>query len=264
MSAQEVADTLRCSLTRYNRVETGKGRATLTAEEVKALCELYGVTDERHIQALLDMLKSSQEQGWWERYRSVLPPGLDTLVGLEVEASGERAWEGVLVHGLLQTADYAREVISAAPEIRAADVEALVELRMERQKVLTRSESPLDFWLILDEAVLRRPVGGPRVMEAQLRHLLAASEMPNVTVQVTPLHEGAHPGVGGPFSILDFGEDSLSPVVYVDSPAGNLYEEKPSTVRRFAGTYDLLRATALDPEESAALLHRAAKEMRDE
>ncbi|MEV6672883.1 DUF5753 domain-containing protein [Streptomyces sp. NPDC051162] len=126
------------------------------------------------------------------------------------------------------------------------------------QKLLTRDGQPLDLWAVLDEAVIRRPVGGAAVMRDQLHHLVRTADMSNVTIQVVPIRKGGHPGLGGAFSVLEFEEDD--PVVYVDSPAGNLYLEKRTDVRRFTGTFDLLRATALAPDESLALISRAAEE----
>ncbi|MFP8906161.1 helix-turn-helix domain-containing protein [Streptomyces atacamensis] len=260
LGIEQVAHELSCSQTRVSRIETGKGRYVAKPDEVETLCRLYGVTDDRQVQMLLDMLTNSQKRGWWESYEDVLPSGLEVYVGLETTARSERGWEPLLVHGLLQTPEYARAVLQATPSNRLHDVEALVALRLERQKLLTRPGEPLEFWAILDEAAVRRPVGGPEVMRAQLNHLVETAALPNVTVQVVPTDKGAHPGLGGAFSLLEFLEDD--PVVYVDSPAGNLYLEKKHDVRRFAATFDLLRAFALAPDESTALVRRVAEEIQ--
>jgi hypothetical protein len=180
-------------------------------------------------------------------------------VGLESDARAERAWEPLLVHGLLQTADYARAVLHSGATHRMQDIDSLVQVRMERQKLLTRAESPLELWAIMDEAVIQRPLGGPDTMRSQLQHVVDASAMPNVVIQVVPNRKGGHPGLSGAFSMLEFEEDD--PVVYVDCPAGNLYLEKKADVRRFMSTFDLLRATALDPDESTALIQRTAQEL---
>jgi len=163
------------------------------------------------------------------------------------------------VHGLLQTADYARAVFQMGGRHSPIDIDDLVQIRMERQKLLTREGSPLEVWAIFDEAVLRRPLGGVSVMHDQLRHLIEVTEMPNVAIQVIPLSMGANPGLGGSFSILEFEDES--PVVYVDSRAGNLYLEKRADVRQHITTFDLLRSMALAPAESVSLLKRAAEEM---
>lgn len=260
LSLEDAAAALACSTTRVSRIETGKGPAVAKPKDVERLCELYKVSDERHVQMLLDMLSNSQKLGWWETYTDVLPSGLEVYVGLESDARSERAWEPLLVHGLLQTADYARAVFQAEPSNRPHDIDALVQVRSERQKLLTREESPLELWTIMDEAVIRRSLGGPEVMRAQLRYLAELSTMPNVTAQVIPFRKGGHPGLGGAFSLLEFEDDGDS-VVYCDSPAGNLYIEKRPEVRRFAAKFDLLRALALAPDESTALLESAAEEM---
>lgn len=258
---EEVAKALDCSHTRLSRIETGKGGAVAKPADVRTLCELYGVSDDRQVQMLLDMLSVvSQQRGWWEAFEGILPSGLEVYVGLESDARTERAWEPLLVHGLLQTPDYARALIQAARLHRPGDIDDLVQVRAERKKLLTRPQNALELWAVLDEAVLRRPVGGPEVMRDQITHLREMAEVPNVTIQVFPFGKGAHPGLAGAFALLEFETDPI--VVYVDSPAGNLYLEKPRDVRRFVQTFDLLRAAALDPDESTAHLESAAREMR--
>ena len=169
--------------------------------------------------------------------------------------------EPLLVHGLLQTPDYARAVLQAARLYAPADMDDLARLRPDRQeRILLRDESPLDLWVIMDEAAIRRPVGGPEVMRQQLAHLVEATALPNVTLQVFPMSKASHPGLGGAYALLDFEADPT--VIYVDSPAGNLYLEKEKDVRRFGANFDLLRASALDPDESSTLITRVAEEMQ--
>lgn len=260
LSVEDAARALGCSQPRVSRIETGKGGAVAKPADVRTLCELYKVTDERQVEMLLGMLSAvSQQRGWWEDFERVLPSGLEVYVGLESDARAERGWEPLLVHGLLQTKDYARAVFLMGGSNRPHDIDDLVHVRMERQKLLTREGQRLELWAILDEAVLRRPLGGVSVMRDQLHRLADVTEMPNVTIQVIPLSTGGNPGLAGPFSILEFEDDS--PVVYAESQVGNLYLEKKIDVRRYASTFDLLRAMALSPAESAALLSRAAQEM---
>ncbi|MBV9026456.1 MAG: transcriptional regulator [Streptomycetaceae bacterium] len=259
LTTEQVAAELKCSHTRVSRIETAKGRVAVKPADIRAMCKLYGVTDERQIDMLLDMLTNAQQRGWWESYERALPSGLDTLAALESDARAERTWEPLIPHGLLQTEDYARAVIQANPNNRYSDVDDMVAFRVERQKLLTRGNDPLEFWEILDEGVLHRPVGGTAVMRAQLQHLVTMAEAPNITIQVMPTSKGAHPGLDGAFSVLEFESDD--PVVYVESPAGNLYMQKKHDVRRFVSTFDLLRAMALAPDESTALLRRTAEEI---
>lgn len=257
--SEAVAKELGCSMARISRIETGKGGAVAKPDDVKRLCRMYGVTDEHQIGALLDMLEGSQAPGWWENYGDVLPSGLEIYVGLETDARVERAWEPLLVHGLLQTPDYARAVLHAWNTQRPGDIDALVELRLRRQECLARPQDPLELWVVLDEAVIRRPIGGTGVMRDQLRHLIKAAELPNITLQIVPFAKGGHPGLGGPFSLMEFDEDD--PVVYAEAQVGNLYVQKRADVRRFSRRVDLLRAIALAPDDTAGLLHRAIKEM---
>lgn len=258
---EDAAKALECSHTRISRIETGKGGAVAKPADVRKLCEIYGVGDDRQVQMLLDMLSVvSQQRGWWEAFEAVLPSGLEVYVGLESDARSERAWEPLVVHGLLQTPEYARALIQAARIHSPSDIDDLVQVRAERKKLLTRPRDPLELWAVLDEAVLRRPVGGADVMTDQLAHLRELAEFPNVTIQVLPFGKGAHPGLGGAFALLEFETDPS--VVYVDSPGGNLYLEKQRDVRRFVQAFDLLMATALDPDESTAQLESAAREMR--
>ncbi|HEY1920799.1 MAG TPA: helix-turn-helix transcriptional regulator [Streptosporangiaceae bacterium] len=260
LRVEDAAATLGCSPSRVSRIEIGHGKGVAKPADVRTLCELYKVTDERQVDMLLNMLSLvAQHRGWWEDFGSVLPSGLEVYVGLESDARAERCWEPLLVHGLLQTADYARAVFQMDGRRPLADVDDLVQIRTERQKLLHREGSPLEVWAIFDEAVLRRPIGGVNVMHDQLRHLVEVTQMPNVAIQIVPLSMGANPGLGGSFSILEFEEDS--PVVYVDSRAGNLYLEKRADVRQHSTTFDLLRSMALAPAESVSLLERAAEEM---
>jgi len=261
---EDAAKELGCSHTRLSRIETGKGGAVAKASDVRGLCAVYGVSDERQIEMLLGMLSAaSQQRGWWEAFEAVLPSGLETYVGLESDARTERAWEPLLVHGLLQTPDYARATIQAARLHRPGDIDDLVQLRTERKKLLSRRPDPLELWAVLDEAVLHRSVGSAEVMRAQILHLQEMVEIPTVTIQVLPFGKGAHAGLSGAFALLEFDADTdTKTVVYVDSPAGNLYMEKPRDIRRFVQAFDLLRAAALDPDESMARLDRAAKEMK--
>jgi transcriptional regulator with XRE-family HTH domain len=260
LNVEDAARALGCSQPRISRIETGKGGAVAKPADVRTLCDLYGVTDQRQVELLVGMLTVvNQQRGWWEDFESVLPSGLEVYVGLESDARAERGWEPLLVHGLLQTKEYARAVFLMGGSNRPHDIDDLVHVRTERQKLLTREETRLELWAILDEAVIRRPIGGTAVMRDQLRHLSDVTDLPNVTVQVIPLATGGNPGLSGPFSMLEFEDDS--PVVYVESQAGNLYLEKKHDVRRYASTFDLLRAMALSPADSAALLFRAAEEM---
>ncbi|MFE3125476.1 helix-turn-helix domain-containing protein [Streptomyces hydrogenans] len=255
LKTEQVAAHLGTSTTRISRMETGNGRVAVRPREVEALCDLYDVHDERQRAALLSMFVAAQQPGWWDRYRDVLPSGLEVLLELENGAERELAFELTLIHGLLQTPEYTRAILESSPSVRREDINDSVALRQRRQERVTRTQGPLTVWIILDESAVRRPVGGDDVNLRQRQHLADLAELPNVTLQVIEERKGAHPGMAGPFSVFEF--EAQSPVVYVDSPAGNLYLEKRADVRKFGATFDLLRASALDPADTIALLRRA-------
>ena len=255
----EVAGLLGVAPSTLSRIETGK--APTKSVYLSHLLEMYQVTDAAQRQVLVDMAREGHRKGWWAAYDDVLPSGLGVYVGLEAEASGLRSYEIGVVHGLLQTTDYARAVLRAsAPRHTADQIERLVALRMERQRRL-EDDPPLDLWVIHDEAVIRRAVGGAAVMRRQLAHLLAAAGLPGVTLQVLPFDSGAHAGHDGPFSIVEFRDRSDSEVVYVESAAGPLYLEKERDVRANAEVFDRLRAAALPPDPSLDLISTAAQEL---
>jgi transcriptional regulator with XRE-family HTH domain len=256
---EEVAGMLGVAPSTLSRIETGK--APTKSAYLSQLLELYRVTDAGQRQLLVDMAREGHRKGWWAAYDDVLPSGLGVYVGLEAEASGLRSYEIGVVHGLLQTTDYARAVLRAsAPRHTPDQIERLVDLRMERQRRLD-DDPPLDLWVIHDEAVIRRTVGGPVVMRHQLAHLLVAAGLPGVTLQVLPFDTGAHAGHDGPFSIVEFYDRSDSEVVYVESTAGPIYLEKDRDIRASAEVFDRLRAAALRPEASLDLISKAAREL---
>ena len=255
---EEVAGMLGVAPSTLSRIETGK--APTKSAYLSQLLELYQVTDAGQRQILVDMAREGHRKGWWAAYDDVLPSGLGVYVGLEAEASGLRSYEIGVVHGLLQTTDYARAILRASAPHTADQIERLVDLRMERQRRLD-DNPPLDLWVIHDEAVIRRTVGGPVVMRHQLAHLLVAAGLPGVTLQVLPFDTGAHAGHDGPFSIVEFHDRSDSEVVYVESTAGPIYLEKDREVRASAEVFDRLRAAALPPEASLDLISKAAREL---
>jgi transcriptional regulator with XRE-family HTH domain len=256
---EEVAEQLGLAASTLSRIETGKA-PTKTAY-LMALLEMYGVTDPGQRQILTDMAREGHRKGWWAVYDDVLPTGFGIYVGLEEEAAGLRIYETQVVNGLLQTAEYARAVLREVHKKDSPDqMRRLAEFRLKRQEALARVDPP-DLWLILDEAVIRRPIGGPDVMRAQLDHLVTASQIPNVTLQVLPFSSGAHPALMGAFSIIEFPERGDPDVVYVDSWGGPIYLEKDRDIRTCAEAFDRLRAAAMSPGDSSALVRRVAREL---
>jgi hypothetical protein len=226
---------------------------------LRTLLDLYGVEKEQQAE-LIGLLRDARERGWLHSYQSELPEQYTTYIGFEGEAESAWDYESLYIPGLLQTEDYARAVIRGGlPHASTDEVERRVEVRMERQEVL-RNDNPLNLWGIVDEAALRRQVGEPAVMRAQLRHLMDASELPHVTFQVIPFEAGAHPGMPGSFIVLQFAEAAIPDVIYVDSMAGELFLEEESDVRRYKLVFEHLRAVSASPDASRSRLAALAAE----
>jgi transcriptional regulator with XRE-family HTH domain len=253
---EEVAAELGVAPSTLSRIETGK--APTKSAYLNQMLEMYGVTDPSQRQVLIDMAREGHRKGWWSAYDDVLPSGFDIFVGLEAETTGIRSYENSVVYGLLQTEAYARAVLrELQPRLTAEQVERQVELRMSRQRRL-EEEPALDLWVIHDEAVIRRAVGGAKVMRGQFDRLLEAVSKPGITLQVLPFDSGAHAGLRGPFSILEFPDRSDSRVAHVESVGGFIYMEKDREVRACSDAFDRLRAAALAPGASVDLIRVVA------
>lgn len=255
LSREETARQLEWSTSTVFRIETGRSRPQ--PGNVRALLELYGVTGPER-DGLIQLSRDARQPGWWHSFRDVLPNPYEVYIGLEAGASSIRNFEPVVVPGLLQTEEYARETFRNGPlELDRDEVERLVEVRMARQKILSRNDRPR-LWAVIDEAVIRRVVGGPEVMRGQLSHLADCAEQGKTTVQVVPYRAGAHAGTTGPFVILEFLESTDPAVVYVETVAGDIYLEEPADASRYNLAFDRLLAAALHPDDSVQLIEQAA------
>jgi transcriptional regulator with XRE-family HTH domain len=233
------------------RIEHGRVRPQ--TRTLRTLLDLYGVEQEQQAE-LVALLRDARQRGWLHAYQSELPEHYTTYIGFEGEANSVWNYESLFVPGLLQTEDYARAVIRGGlPNASRDEVERRVEVRMERQALL-HSENPVNLWGIVDEAALRRQVGGQEVMQAQFQHLIEVSELPHVTFQVIPFDAGAHPGMPGSFILLQFGDAAIPDVIYVDTMAGELFLEEVADVRRYKLVFEHLRAVAASPEASLSLV----------
>ncbi|MEU0341897.1 helix-turn-helix transcriptional regulator [Streptomyces bobili] len=243
-----------------SRIENGKRTPLLI--ELKALADLYGA-DEETTAALLKLLSEIRDDGWWDAYKDVMPASLVNYVELEAEAASLKVFALAAVHSLLRTEDYLRAVLRAtSPNAPAKEIDRLTAFHLERQRqCLLKAENPVELIAVLDEASLRREVGGRAVLRGQMEHLLNCMDNPNVTVQILPYDKGAHGALSGSFTILDFHDPSEPSVAYVDSPGGNLYLQKSPDMRRFDKTHAALRGSALDGPESERWLRNAIKEM---
>ncbi|MEU9886602.1 helix-turn-helix transcriptional regulator [Sphaerisporangium sp. NPDC051011] len=246
LTMEQVAERLGWSITKVSRIETSK--VGVTVKDVGLLLDLYELTPSRRAE-VLTLARDAQKKGWWEGYGD-LPTEYATYIGLEAATTSIRSFAPEIVPGLLQTEDYARAVIRAALITSPpGEIERRVEVRMARQARLSQQD-PLRLWSVLDEATLRRLVGGPDVMRAQLRHLADLAETPNITLQVLPFAVGAHAATSGAFSIFEFPEQVDADVVFLENLTGSLYVEKETDVYRYTLAFDHLRAKARDPDES--------------
>lgn len=239
------------------RYENAKGHAP-RPRKLAGLLDLYGVEEPRRSQILTLARDAENGHGWWEPYAADLYPELVSLIAMEAEAPAVQTWELARIPGLLQTPDYARALIHGELPMTGHEVEQRVKVRAERQAVFDRDE-PLRLWAILDESALLRQVGSPAVMAAQLQHLLRACAEPHVTLQVVPHAAGAHAGMDGPFVILDMADAEPPGVVYLEGLGGGLFLEDTADVSRFREVFDRLRAVALSPADSLAMVTTIAE-----
>ncbi|MEU0071984.1 helix-turn-helix transcriptional regulator [Streptomyces sp. NPDC006332] len=251
LTSGEAARLVGWHQSKVSRIETGA--SGVKPADVRLLLDAYGVRDAQLRELLLVLAGSDESAGrhhWWHAYRGVLPPTYRDFISLESQASEMRTLETSVVPGLLQTAQYARAVTRAAVDgLDEERVDALVEVRLARQDVL-RSQPPLALDAVLDEAVLRREVGGPEVMKRQLERLLEAARLPQVRLQVLPFAAGAHIGVTGPFVIFSFSSTSDLDVVVLDHLTSSLYLERKEDLQAYTEAFNALQFHALSPEDS--------------
>ncbi|MFC6084885.1 helix-turn-helix domain-containing protein [Sphaerisporangium aureirubrum] len=254
ISREDAGHEIRGSESKISRMELG--RVGFKERDVADLLTLYGVADGEARTAVMDLVERANEPGWWHRFNDLLPTWFQAYVGLEEAATRIRTYEVQFVPGLLQTKEYARAVITAgAAGIGPAEISRRVDLRMERQRVLDRPEGPI-FWAVIDEAALRRPIGGADVMRGQLQHLLELMRLPGITIQVMPFSYGGHSAEGGAFSILRFGDKELPDVVYVEQLASALYLDKREEVDRYGEVMERLCAVSTTPEATVEILQK--------
>lgn len=254
LTVEDVAEKLLCSATKVSRLETGARRPSL--RDVRDLCALYGV-DEPASAALMNLARGAREPGWWTHYEDLQ---LDPLIGLEQEAKAITCYSMYYIPALLQTADYASAIIKAiVPKIDQAILQQRVEARLRRQQLLDGPNRPR-YRVLLDEAVLHRPVGGAALMAGQLGNILEYVRHEKVTVQVIPFDIGAHAAADGYFILLEFHGPNLKPVVFLEGLTGIHYLEREDEIARYRENVENLRDSALSPRDSQALIakHRDA------
>ncbi len=256
ISLEEAGNVIRASHSKISRLETG--RVGFKDRDVADLLTLYGVVDEKEREALRTLASRANSPGWWHDYSDVLPNWFEAYIGLEEAASQIRAYEVQFVPGLLQTEDYARAVTMLAYS-NPREINRRVNLRLARQAVLTRDDPP-SLWAVLDEAVLRRPIGGANAMRTQLKHLIEMSQRPNVTIQIVPFNAGGHAAAGGPFSVLRFAEYDLPDIVYLEQLSSALYLDKQEVVDNYLAVMERLCIEAATPASSVKTLRAMLRE----
>ncbi len=259
ISRESAGWEIRASYAKIGRLESG--RVGFKERDVADLLTMYGVTDARERETFLALVRRANEPGWWYRYGDVLPSWFEMYVGLEQAAFLVRTYEVQFVPGLLQTEDYARAVILLGhPGASKAEVERRVELRTTRQELLRSPQAP-DLWAVVDEAALRRPHGGLQTLRAQIRRLIALTELPNVTLQVVPFGLGGHAAAGGPFTILRFADPDLPDIVYLEQLTSALYLDKRPDIDNYMAVMDRLCVEAESPAQTIQFLNQLAKEI---
>jgi transcriptional regulator with XRE-family HTH domain len=254
--------TIRASGSKISRMELG--RVSFKERDVEDLLDLYGV-DEEEAQALIALARQANSPGWWHKYSDVLPDWFQVYVGLEEAALLIRLYEVQFVPGLLQTADYARAVIRLGlPSASADEVERRVGLRLARQEVLKKESGGPRLWAVVDEAALRRPIGGGEVMRAQLVRLIEAAREPNITLQVVPFRSGGHAAEAGAFTVMRFPEVDLPDVVYLEHLTSALYLDKREDVEKYTEVMERLSVEGESPERTIDILSGMLEEVIDE
>lgn len=255
--AADVAEELGCSMGKVSLMETG--RVSITVSDTKAILDIYGVQGEER-EAFIELARHAKQRGWWVGYNSTIHPWLQQFVGLETETSVLRTYQSSLVPGLLQSEDYQRALL--AHEIKPwseEEIAQFIALRKDRQQILANADSR--FWFILDEAVLRRWIGTPEIMHAQLKMLLEVGGQANVTIQILPFAAGAHSALSGAFQLLEFRHPADQGAVYLEHLVGAHFLEEDHEVRAFRLAFEDLMASALSRTRSASLIREVMKEL---
>jgi transcriptional regulator with XRE-family HTH domain len=261
LTQEQVAREMEWSLSKMIRIENAT--TGISTNDLKALLPLYDVTDDERTDHLVTLARAARARSWWSGYRDVAPPALLQLIEYESAAAAIRQFETMFIPGILQTEEYARAVIEDYyDENRASErVNALVELRTRREELLDRENAAPRFSFVLDEPVVRRAVGSPAIMSRQLRRLIEAAELGNVTVEVVPFGSGLHPGMKGPFEIVEFADDPDQKVVFLESPRGDIVSDDPEETASYLEAFKQIRKASLDPRESVDYLRQIADEM---
>lgn len=259
LTGEEVAAQLGWSPSKVSRIETG--RSPVTVSDLRRLLDLHQVPASRR-DRLIELARTADQRGWWDAYADTLPEGYSAMIALEAAAESVLHYHPSLIPGLLQTEAYMEEIVRSSLLVEPPGVVSQrVEVRLTRQAVLTQDEDPLGMTAVLDEAGLRRQVGGPQVMYEQLLHLAEIAARPNIALQVLPLARGSHPAMAGGFTILQFPGVIESSVVYLDNMTSDIFVEREAEVHYYRLAFDRLREMALEPRQSVTLITQIADQI---
>jgi len=254
--AGRALDVTHATIRRMEKAEVG-----LKLPYVEKLLRTYGVTDPEEVEGFLSLAREANKNGWWHRFRDVLPDWFNTFVSLEVEANLIRAYEPHYIPGLLQTEDYTRAVLRAGmPHAPETEIERNVALRLERQALLRRPDPPM-LWVVMDETVLRRPIGGSETMRAQIGRLIEVADSPQIRLQVMPFDAGPHPAMYGPFHIFRFPIPELPDIAYTETLVSGSYFDQRDDVSAFLEALDRMCAQAAPAQTTQAILSGIRKEI---
>jgi transcriptional regulator with XRE-family HTH domain len=258
ISREDAGYAIRGSESKISRMELG--RVGFKERDVMDLLTLYGVTDQHERDEALSLTRNANAPGWWYRYNDLLPTWFQSYLGLEAAATLIRIYELQFVPGLLQTEAYARATIRIGyPDARPDEIERRVRLRVDRGRIITRVDSPL-LWAVVDEAALRRPIGGPAVMRAQIEALVEITKLPTVQLQVIPFQVGGHAAASGAFTILRFADEDVPDVVYVEQLTSALYLDKREDVDQYSSVMARLFVAAAPPARTAEILEQILRD----
>jgi transcriptional regulator with XRE-family HTH domain len=261
ISRADAAYKIRGSESKISRVELG--RVGFKIRDVEDLLTFYGVEDPAVRASFLTLAREANEPGWWQKYGESLPAWFQSYVGMEEAATQLRVYETQFVPGLLQTEDYAREVITRGGKKTLDDTARdRIATRMRRQERIRKNRN-VKLWVIIDEPAVRRPVGTPAIMRAQLQHLYELSHEPNITLQIVPFHQGVFAAETGSFTILRYPEYDLPDIVYVEQLTGGIFQEKRSDVEQYTMALEWLAVVAERPEQTRKLLQQMIRELED-
>ena len=261
LTRDQAGYAIRGSESKISRMELG--RVAFKERDITDLLKLYGVVDDAEHQRLLTLTREANSPGWWHQYGDVLTTWFQHYLDLEQAAELIRTYEVQFVPGLLQTDAYARAVIMLGHGTASAlEIDRRAALRMARKQLLEREDPPL-LWAVIDEAVLRRQIGGPAVLREQIEYLIAMTEVPTVRLQVIPFTSGGHAATGGAFSILRFPHSEVPDVVYIEHLTSGLYLDKRDEVDHYAAAMGRLFIEAEPPNRTPELLRQALVDLTE-